>query len=68
MAGPGAPDVAALAAVGVARVSVGPAIAQAAYGAVARASRELLGDGTYRAMNDGFDYVELNKLVERAGS
>jgi len=65
MVGPGAPDVRALAEVGVARVSVGPAIAQAAYGAVARASRELLDDGTYSAMNEGFDYVRLNNLVER---
>jgi 2-methylisocitrate lyase-like PEP mutase family enzyme len=65
MVGPGAPDVEALAEVGVARMSVGPAIAQAAYGVVARASRELLGDGTYTAMNEGFDYVQLNKLVER---
>jgi len=68
MVGPGAPDVGALAAVGVARVSVGPAIAQAAYGAVARASRELLGDGTYAALNEGLDYVQLNELVERGAS
>jgi 2-methylisocitrate lyase-like PEP mutase family enzyme len=65
MVGPGAPDVGALAEVGVARVSVGPAIAQAAYGVVARASRELLRDGTYTAIHEGFDYVQLNKLVER---
>lgn len=65
MVGPGAPDVAAFAEAGVARVSVGPAIAQAAYGLVARASRELLGDGTYTAMRDGFDYAKLNRLVER---
>ena len=57
MAGPGAPDVGALAEAGVARVSVGPAIAQAAYGLVARASRELLENGTYTAMNDGLDHV-----------
>ena len=68
MVGPGAPDVGALAAAGVARVSVGPAIAQSAYGVVARASRELLRDGTYTAMNEGFDYVELNRLVERTAS
>jgi 2-methylisocitrate lyase-like PEP mutase family enzyme len=68
MAGPGAPDVGALAEAGVARVSVGPAIAQSAYGAVARAARELLRDGTYAAMNEGLDYVELNKLVGRGAS
>jgi 2-methylisocitrate lyase-like PEP mutase family enzyme len=68
MVGPGAPDVSALAAAGVARMSVGPVIAQSAYGVVARASRELLSDGTYTAMNEGLDYTELNKLVERAAS
>ena len=65
MVGPGAPDVGALAEAGVARVSVGPALAQAAYGLVGRASRELLNDGTYTAMHDGFDHVQLNRLVER---
>jgi 2-methylisocitrate lyase-like PEP mutase family enzyme len=68
MVGPGSPDVRALAEAGVARVSVGPAIAQSAYGVVARASRELLSDGTYTAMNEGFDYVQLHKLVERSAS
>lgn len=68
MVGPGSPDVRTLAEAGVARVSVGPAIAQSAYGVVARASRELLSDGTYTAMNEGFDYVQLHKLVERSAS
>lgn len=49
MAGPGAPAVGQLAAVGVARVSVGSAIAQAAYGRAAAAARELLAAGTYEA-------------------
>jgi 2-methylisocitrate lyase-like PEP mutase family enzyme len=68
MVGPGAPDVAALAKAGVARVSVGPAIAQSAYGVVARASRELLGEGTYATMNEGLDYGQLNTLVGREAS
>jgi 2-methylisocitrate lyase-like PEP mutase family enzyme len=68
MVGPGAPDVGALAAAGVARVSVGPAIAQSAYGVAARAARELLRQGTYIAMKEGFDYFALNRLVERAAS
>jgi 2-methylisocitrate lyase-like PEP mutase family enzyme len=44
---PGAPAVSALAEIGVGRISVGGAFAFAALGAVVRASRELLDDGTY---------------------
>jgi 2-methylisocitrate lyase-like PEP mutase family enzyme len=44
---PGAPPVAELAAAGVSRISVGGAFAFAALGAVVRASRELLDEGTY---------------------
>jgi 2-methylisocitrate lyase-like PEP mutase family enzyme len=44
---PGAPPVAELAALGVARVSVGGAFAFAAYGAAAEAARELREQGTY---------------------
>jgi hypothetical protein len=49
-------------------VSVGPSIAQSAYGVVARAARELLRDGTYTTMTEGFDDVQLNQLVERGAS
>jgi 2-methylisocitrate lyase-like PEP mutase family enzyme len=68
MVGPGAPDVGALAEVGVARVSVGPAIAQSAYGTVAKAARELLSDGRFTAMGEGIDSVQLNTLVLRGAS
>ncbi|MDT7537641.1 MAG: hypothetical protein QOI82_1226 [Actinomycetota bacterium] len=44
---PGLPTVAGLADAGVARISVGGAFALAAVGAVTRAARELLDDGTY---------------------
>ena len=44
---PGIPPIADLAAAGVARVSVGGAFAFVALGAVARAGRELLDQGTY---------------------
>lgn len=44
---PSAPPIPELAALGVARVSVGSLIAWAAYGAVVDATRELLGPGTY---------------------
>jgi 2-methylisocitrate lyase-like PEP mutase family enzyme len=44
---PGAPPIAELAELGVARVSVGGGFALAAMGALARAARELRDDGTY---------------------
>jgi len=44
---PGAPNVSALAAAGVGRISVGGAFAFAALDAVVRAARELIDDGTY---------------------
>lgn len=44
---PGLPTVTELAAIGVARVSVGGAFSLVALGAVTRAARELIGQGTY---------------------
>ncbi|MGW4565208.1 isocitrate lyase/PEP mutase family protein, partial [Streptomyces sp. NPDC004561] len=49
MVAPGAPSVAELAALGVARISAGSGLAQAAHALVRRAARELLGAGTYGA-------------------
>ncbi|OXY94839.1 isocitrate lyase/PEP mutase family protein [Streptomyces diastatochromogenes] len=66
MVGPGAPTVAELAACGVARISAGAGLAQAAHALVRRAARELLREGTYGALADGFDYGELNALLTRA--
>ncbi|MFI6653969.1 isocitrate lyase/phosphoenolpyruvate mutase family protein [Streptomyces sp. NPDC050523] len=63
LAGPGAPPVAELAALGVARVSAGSSIAQAAHALVRRAAGELLGAGTYESLADGLDYGELNTLM-----
>ncbi|MGW0627479.1 isocitrate lyase/PEP mutase family protein [Streptomyces sp. NPDC002758] len=63
MVGPGAPTVAELAALGVARVSAGSGLAQAAYAVVRRAARELLDGGTYDALAGGLDYGELNSLL-----
>ncbi|MEU6369579.1 isocitrate lyase/phosphoenolpyruvate mutase family protein [Streptomyces sp. NPDC046931] len=62
MAGPGAPPVPELAALGVARVSAGPGIAQAVHGLVHRAARELLDAGTYETWAGGLAYGELNGL------
>jgi 2-methylisocitrate lyase-like PEP mutase family enzyme len=47
LARPGAPSVAELASVGVARISVGGAFAFAALGALVEAADELSGAGTY---------------------
>ena len=64
MAHPGAPTVAELAQLGVARISVGTGIAQAAYGLAAAAARELLTAGTYESLGAGMAYGELNNLVQ----
>lgn len=63
LAGPGAPDIAELAACGVARVSVGSGIAEAAYALLRRAARELLTTGTYTELAGALDYGELNALL-----
>lgn len=63
MAGPGAPPAGELAALGVARVSTGSGIAQAAHALVRRAARELLDTGTYDAQADGLAYGMLNALM-----
>lgn len=67
LVGPGAPPVAELAALGVARVSAGSGPAQAAYAVARRAARELLDAGTYGALAEGLDYGELNTLLARRG-
>lgn len=63
MAGSGAPAVAELAAAGVARVSVGSAIAQSAYQIACHAATELLTSGTYETLADAVAYGELNSLL-----
>lgn len=63
LAGPGAPSVADLAKLGVARVSVGSAIAEAAYAVVRRGTAELLTAGTYTSLAGAIDYGELNTLL-----
>jgi 2-methylisocitrate lyase-like PEP mutase family enzyme len=62
MAGPGAPDVGKLAELGVARVSLGTALALAAYGVARRAAAELLSAGRYPAPTD-LGYGEFNSLL-----
>lgn len=67
MAGPGAPPVAELAATGVVRISVGSAIAQAAYALAARAAQELFTNGTYTTTADGYAYQAMNEALSSGG-
>jgi 2-methylisocitrate lyase-like PEP mutase family enzyme len=60
MAGPGAPAIDQLAALGVARVSVGPAIALAALAATEEAARELFDRGSYEQLRDGLPFGATN--------
>lgn len=61
--GPGAPSVAELAKLGVARASLGSGVALAAYAVVSRAALELLRTGTFTAPAGALGYQELNTLM-----
>ncbi|MGW5671899.1 isocitrate lyase/PEP mutase family protein [Micromonospora sp. NPDC003776] len=65
LAGPGAPAVAELAKLGVARVSLGSSVAEAAYAVARRAAEEAFSAGTYGALADALDYGTLNELMRR---
>ena len=65
MAGPGAPLVAELAAAGVRRVSIGTAIAQAAYTRAQRAATELLTTGGYAELEEALGFGTINGLFTR---
>ncbi|MCW3844913.1 isocitrate lyase/phosphoenolpyruvate mutase family protein [Micromonospora yasonensis] len=65
LAGPGAPAVPELAKLGVARISLGSSVAEAAYAVARRAAEEAFGAGTYGALADAIDYGTLNKLMRR---
>jgi len=60
MVGPGAPDVAALSAAGVRRVSLGQAIAQAAYTLARKAAEEVLTAGTYHTVSGADPFGDIN--------
>lgn len=64
LAGPAAPPVAALGSLGVARVSLGSWVAEAAYALVRRATEELLADGTYGSLAQALPYGEVNALLK----
>jgi 2-methylisocitrate lyase-like PEP mutase family enzyme len=59
--------VAELAAAGAVRISLGSAIAQAAYAVAVRATTELLTSGTYDSVADGIAYNTMNDAVTAAG-
>lgn len=60
MAGPGAPSVDELRAAGVRRVTVGQAIAQAAYSLARRAAVEAIEKGTFDALADADPFGDVN--------
>jgi 2-methylisocitrate lyase-like PEP mutase family enzyme len=62
LAGPGAPAVPALAEAGAARISLGGAVAQAAYAVARRGIREVLAHGTYDSIADAVDFGDFNGL------
>ena len=66
LAGPGALPVQELAALGVARVSVGQYPMRATLALIQKMARELLDLGTYTSMaQDAFDYTRVNQLFDR---
>ena len=68
MAGRGAgPSIAELQALGVARVSIGPALTLAAMAQIRRAAAEILEEGTYSSMQGGLTFPEANALFSGAG-
>lgn len=62
MAMPGAPSAKQLGEIGVARVSVGPWIAQAALAIARRAACELVEQGTYTSLETSLPFAELNAI------
>ncbi len=60
---PGAPAVAELARLGVARISLGSTVFGAAYAVARRAATEALDAGTYDALAGGLDHGTLNALM-----
>jgi 2-methylisocitrate lyase-like PEP mutase family enzyme len=65
MAGPGAPAVGELAAMGVRRISMGTALAEAAYLVTERAAGEIMTSGTYTALGAGGTFSAVNSAFTR---
>jgi len=65
MVGPGAPQISTFAELGVARISLGAAISEAAYAVARDSARELFATGTYTALTEGLGYGYLNELLSK---
>lgn len=65
MAQAGGPTISELAAAGVRRISVGPALSEAAYGLARRAAVELLESGTHESLEGAIPFPELQSLLSR---
>jgi 2-methylisocitrate lyase-like PEP mutase family enzyme len=63
LVGPGAPTVAELGKLGVARVSLGSWVASAAYAVVRRAAEEAFSTGTYTSLDGALDFSDVNRLM-----
>ncbi|MBI1356644.1 MAG: isocitrate lyase/phosphoenolpyruvate mutase family protein [Acidobacteria bacterium] len=69
LAGPGAPPIAELQRLGVARVSTGSAFARACYARARAVARDVLTSGSWEALlADAIPYREMNELAGRRGS
>ena len=64
----GSLDLAALAALGVKRVSVGSALSRAAFGAFIRAAREMREHGTFDFTKDAIGYAEISAMFDAVSS
>jgi 2-methylisocitrate lyase-like PEP mutase family enzyme len=58
-------SLAELSEIGVKRISVGSALARAAFGAFLRAAREMREHGTFSFADDAVAYSEINQMLER---
>jgi 2-methylisocitrate lyase-like PEP mutase family enzyme len=67
IAGPGAPTIAELQALGVARVSLGPNLGRSVMAHIRRAATEVFEHGTYDALREQVSSAEANAMFARRG-
>jgi 2-methylisocitrate lyase-like PEP mutase family enzyme len=65
LAGPGSPSIAELASLGVARVSLGSAVAESAYAVARRVAEEAFDRGTYESLAGLPGFAAVNALMSR---
>ena len=63
LAVPGAPSIAELGKLGVARVSIGSGFMRATLGLLQRAAAELKSDGTWGVLADAMPYADVNRML-----